>query len=337
MQKVRPMKPLRRFDYGLIRERLDGLLINVDRDLQRRGSEAHRSGHRDEERCLLLLNLFIRFAINSYNAVRYVAGDTPEDPRRKSNYVMVLPAINRQLLDILFSLVYMLDDLSGRSLRYQRAGWRELYEQYQFMKSHFSKDPEWKNHFQNVKGVLERLVAEYGITAEDRKDPKLVPFWKHPFELKDEKTASRPFLRYLEKWLYADTSAQAHFSFGGLVMVAPFLVAEIVGGEDAEIVNSRIIQQYRYIHLSRTALVALAIATEIDAFCKLGNSGAADYLWNIFAEYSAEAKEMVEYRYGAIFAKDGGPVIGSENARLASLGGTMPELKNPPRRRASRG
>ncbi|RZU39110.1 hypothetical protein [Edaphobacter modestus] len=29
----------------------------------------------------------------------------------KPNYVIVIPPINRQLLDLLFSLVYMMDDL----------------------------------------------------------------------------------------------------------------------------------------------------------------------------------------------------------------------------------
>jgi hypothetical protein len=224
---TRELKPLRRFDYSLVLEPMDGLLINVYRDLQRRGKEALKVGHADIERCLTLLNVIVRFARNSYNAVRYVApGDPSEDSRLKPNYVLVVPAINRQLLDLLFSLVYMLDDFGVRSFQYQRAGWRELHEEQHMFKSHFSMDPTWRQHFRNVKKVLDDMVVRYGITKEERKNPGLVPFWKHPFELKDEKTESRPFLRYLEKWLYADTSAQAHLSFGGLVMVGPFLAAQ---------------------------------------------------------------------------------------------------------------
>jgi len=123
MAKRHVPKPLKEFNYQLVAPRLDGLLFNVDRDLQRRGSQAMQRRELDLERCILLLNLFVRFARNSYNAVRYVAGNTPEDHRRNPDYVMVVPAINRQLLDLLFSLVYMLDDLSPRSLDYQRAGW----------------------------------------------------------------------------------------------------------------------------------------------------------------------------------------------------------------------
>src|SRR5580698_2750208 len=103
MTKRHIPKPLREFNYKLVEERMDGLLINIDRDLQKRGNQALRANSLDDERCLTLLNLMIRFARNSYDAVRYIAGDTPEDPRRKPNYVMVIPAINRQLMDLLFS------------------------------------------------------------------------------------------------------------------------------------------------------------------------------------------------------------------------------------------
>ncbi|MGA8429882.1 MAG: hypothetical protein WB729_08680 [Candidatus Sulfotelmatobacter sp.] len=85
-------------------------------------------------------------------------------------------------------------------------------------------------------------------------------------------------------------------------MVGPFLVADLVGGEDEEWVKNRTILQYHFIHFSRTAIVTLAIATEIDTYFKLGNAAVASYLWNIFAEYSAEAKEMVRHRYEKQFA-----------------------------------
>lgn len=83
-----------------------------------------------------------RFVSNSYHATLYIAGHTPDDYRRKPNYVLVIPTINRQLLDILFSLVYMLDDHPKRSLNYQRAGYRELSEELHQFKTHFSSDPE---------------------------------------------------------------------------------------------------------------------------------------------------------------------------------------------------
>ena len=239
----------------------------------------------------------LRFAQNSYQAVLYVAGDLPEDPRRKPYYAMVVPTINRQLLDLLFSIVFMLDDFGTRSFQYQRAAFREITEEQHQFKTQFPNDPEWMDYFSNVDMVLDELVAHFEISDQELKNPKLVPYWKHPGHLKDEKTQSREFLRYLNKWLYADTSAQAHLSFGGLLRVWPFLVADKVGGEDQQIVENRIIHQYRSQHLSRSAFITLAIATELDSYCSLGNSQSIDYIWVILSEYFVEAKEMFDLRY----------------------------------------
>lgn len=269
MQSGAKLKALRQFDYKLVQERLDGLLINVDRDLQRAiGSEpAHPNV---SVRGLLLLDLFVRFAKNAYHALGYVMADTPEDSSRRANYALIIPPVNRQLLDLLFSLVYMLDDFENRSLAYQRAGWREAEEEFQKFKTEFSNINDWRPFLQGYRTSLDNMVPRLGITASERKNKKLVPYWKHPFDLKDGKTRSRGFLRWLDKWLYSDTSAQSHLSFGGLIRIAPFLAAEIVGGQDQELVESRVIHQYRFQQFSRTAVVVLAILTEIDTYCKLG-------------------------------------------------------------------
>jgi hypothetical protein len=293
--KIRLSKPLRRFDYQLVQARMDGLLFNIDRHLQRL-----KSSHPNDptaDRCLSLLDVLLRFARNSYQSVWFLTADTPPDPKRRSNYVLVVPTINRQLLDLLFSLVYMLDDFEVRSLQYQRAGWREAQEEYQKFKTHFSADPAWRQHFVNLRDNLAMMVSAFGITPEQQRAPSSIDYWKHPGELKDEQTPSRSFLRYLDKWLYADTSAQAHLSFGGLIPVAVFLVADLVGGQPQQLVEERIIQQYRFMHTSRTAIVTLAIATEIEVHHKLGYKDDALYLWTVFGDYVEEAKEMFAHRY----------------------------------------
>jgi hypothetical protein len=106
---------------------MDGLLFNVDRHLQRLKSQ--QSPNPTADRCLSLLNVLLRFARNSYHAVWFLTADTPPDHNRRPNYVLVVPSINRQLLDLLFSLVYMLDDFVGARLpasQGRRSGQRSL-------------------------------------------------------------------------------------------------------------------------------------------------------------------------------------------------------------------
>ena len=300
MGKIQVSKPLRAFDYNLVAPRMDGLLFNVDRHLQRLKRE--HSNVPTIDRCISLLNVLLRFARNSYNAVRYLTARAPEDPARRPTYALVIPAINRQLLDLLFSLVYMLDDFETRSLQYQRAGWRESLDEYQKHKTHFSADPAWSQHFINLESNLKMMVTQFEITEQQQRNPKSVPYWKHPFELAKERTASRPFLRYLDKWLYGDTSAQAHLSFGGLINVAAFLVSDMIGGQLEQFAEDRLLPQYHFMHFSRTAIVTLAIATEIDVHYKLSYRDDALYLWGVFGDYVVEAKEMFGHRYKKLLA-----------------------------------
>jgi hypothetical protein len=293
----KPLPPLRRFDFGLVQRPLDGILLNVDRDLQRRLKEA---GRRNDTGAVIAFTTMVataRFAANSYHAVAYLVADTPEDSQRKQTYVLVLPAINRQLLDLLFSLVYMFDDFHGRLLQYQRAGWREAKEEYQRFHQRFLADPEWKDFFSGRKEVLKHLAGLYGITDAETKKLSNIQRWWTPGSLKDEPTKSRPFLRWLYKWFYQDTSEQAHLSGSGLFMVMPFVMAEVFGGQDQEFVENRAMKQYHYVHVSRTAFITLAIMTELNSFFKLGNEERIGYVWKLFADHSPEGNELFKERY----------------------------------------
>jgi hypothetical protein len=96
------IKPLKRFDYAPLSAKLDGLLFNVDRDLQRKTRDLAARREWDAARQVITLTAAVRFAKNSYDAVKYLAADAPEDHRRKPSFVLVTPTINRQLLDLLF-------------------------------------------------------------------------------------------------------------------------------------------------------------------------------------------------------------------------------------------
>src|SRR5580704_10130248 len=114
-----PLKPLKGFDYGLANAKFDGLLFNIDRDLGRRSTAALQRHDPIREKCLSLLRVFLLFAKNSYRAMRYLAADTPPDPARDLKYVLVVPTVSRQLVDLLCTLVYMLDDLIPRAQAYE--------------------------------------------------------------------------------------------------------------------------------------------------------------------------------------------------------------------------
>ena len=291
----RLVKPLMEFQFPLIGEKVRGLLINIDRDLERLsgdmtqvdllGNHAH------------LLNQFVRFATNSYESVLYFAGDTPDDPRRKANYAISIPPINRQLLDLLFTMVYLLDEFTPRVREYMRSGWREIFEERHQIMTTFSADPQYRQHAKNLENLLDDLGRGLCLTDEEKKNPRDFPYWPHPDQIQDRPSSSKAFLRHLNKWFYHDTSAQSHLTFGGLLKVSMFLLADRIEEGDRFVIQNRYFQQFRGQQLSRTLMITLAIATEADAYCRLRNKETIKYVWPILSETFVEAKELWDLRY----------------------------------------
>ena len=72
---TREGKPLKQLEFKIIQEPLNGLLRNMDSDLQRRMEQAGTLGNSDEHKQPMLLLIMLRFAINSYQAVGFLLSD----------------------------------------------------------------------------------------------------------------------------------------------------------------------------------------------------------------------------------------------------------------------
>jgi hypothetical protein len=278
---------------------LDGLIFNVDRDLHRKTNELATQQDWTATRQVIGLKVAVRFTKNSYVAVKYLAAETPEDHKRNPNYILIAPTVNRQLLDLLFTLVYMFDDFPNRALEYEKAGWRESVEEYNRLHARFGKDPDadWIDFFAGRTMAMDSMADYLGITPAQRSDLKLIPRWGTPTQLKKKKTSSKLFLEWLYEWFYQDTSRNAHLSNSALYAISPFMLAEIVGGYEKEIVESHVIETFRFTQISRLALIVLSIMSEVSTHFALGNYDSIACLWQIFSDQVGEGKDLYEQRY----------------------------------------
>lgn len=293
-------KPLEAFDFQLIQRKFEGILINVDRDLERRLKAAEKK-HEELARQLLLAILMVRIARNSYAALSVLLLDTDNSQKRRK-FVLVVPPVNRQLMDLLCTLVYIRDDFAARSLAFQLASYRDFREEYARYYSRFGNLPEWKNYFSQQRILLSVLGRLLKITRAQKQKPILIPRWFGPFKLSKQKTASHSFLEWVVTWLYGDTSAEAHLTGVGPYAIGGFLLTDLGSEEDRRLAETRAILQYHFRHFSRLIMTVLAIATELDAQFRLQNHMAIAYVWGILAKYVPEAKDMYDERYAAMLA-----------------------------------
>jgi hypothetical protein len=112
-------------DFGVIQEQFDSLNVALGNLLER--SWPHKLLQHPGSR-VLVLGLY-KGAQNTLAASRFLLADTPNYPARKPELALAVSPLNRALLDAICSIVYLFGDLTGRTQRFYKAGWREMLEE----------------------------------------------------------------------------------------------------------------------------------------------------------------------------------------------------------------
>jgi hypothetical protein len=292
------LDPLRLRSYhALIQTPLTGLIRNVDTDFRRYVDNVGRTNDLNELRRVTLLLMMLRFAINSYQAAGFLLSDVDEHPKRLPQFVLVMPPINRQIMDLWFSLVYIMDNFAPRALAYDQCGYRETIEEVEKKKVLYGTDPEWQGWFQDMGNLISVMEAQMPLTPEQKADPSTIPYWLAPFNLAKQPSQSQGFLQFLERLLYHDTSAEAHLKPGGLFVSGSILLRDIAPKELKQLVENRTMHQYKFKQFCRTVLVLLGVISEIELYAKLGNREQLVKVWGLLAGYNADAKDVYQMRY----------------------------------------
>jgi len=296
------LAPLEVFDARIVQAPLQGLLRNMDSELSRVLKHAMASHDSRAERELTLFLTMLRFTKNSYEAASFLCSDADDTPKRKREFVLVLPPTNRQLLDLLFTLVFMSDDFPARSMAYELSGYRQAREDYDKFYARYGTHPKWQTQFLTLREWLPTMEKYLSITPEQKADPIVIRRWHAPYRLMKTTTRSKRFMEFLEKWLYGETSAQAHLNAAGLFTVAVFLISDLAPDDEQKKIAERNFEKYKFRHFSRSLITVLAIASEIDNFCQLKNRETLSHLWVLLGGYAEEADDVYKLRYQSMLA-----------------------------------
>src|SRR5437667_1154248 len=160
------LPPLEVFDARIVQAPLQGLLRNMDSELARLLKEAMTSHDSVAERRLTLFLTMVRFTKNSYEAASFLCSDADDTPKRKREFVLILPPTNRQLLDLLFTLMFMLDDFPARSMAYELSGYRQAREEYDKFHARYGRHPQEQAHLPTLREWLPTIEKYFSITPE---------------------------------------------------------------------------------------------------------------------------------------------------------------------------
>lgn len=284
--------PERRLDYAVIAEPLTSLAEAVALRLERdapREVVAIDGGQP-------LFVLLARLAQITFHSVAYLCAEKPVDAARPIEFASSAPPLLRALLDELFTVVFLAEDLPARIAWYYRAGWREALENYERYRIEYAAEPNWDQWLTDWKSWLNETRVTGCVTAAEAADPKKIERWPTPSQMLRSTPIGadvRDYLEYLFDWFYREASQADHLSLPGLISRG----STFLRGRDDPLKEAEW-KKKRSDAVSEAVVLLLALLSELITMFRWPDfRERAAYIWKILIEYSPLAAEVYDERY----------------------------------------
>jgi hypothetical protein len=247
-----------------------------------------------------LLVLHLRAAQVTFRATLYMCGDVPPDPRRSPEFCIALPVLNRGLLDSLFAILFILEDVRGRCELFWEADWRETRLELDRYTAEFGHLPEWQSWLAELTKHCDAGMAHAKLTSAQASNPKSLRSWPNSGAMLNFGVSPnaptppvRAFMKYLNDYFYIDLSQQSHLGGWGLIKRTGFLLDEVRNLQETE----ALLKRNRYAHIGQTVGLVLALASEIEAHFNFGLRQDTLFVWGVAAPSIVVVDELYRKRY----------------------------------------
>jgi hypothetical protein len=205
-----------------------------------------------------------------------------------------LSPLVRELLDQVFTLAFLFEDLPTRWIQFKKGGWRDLRRQNEVLHRH-DGDEIWRPFIEandHLLGMLRRAAA---ITEQEETVGGTVR-WPNAGAMASQCPAGelKDYLTHLDEWFYRELSQTSHAQFVGLLNEAPFLNVDRVTSGRSKFL---FIEQKRALVAFRGIGLTLAVFSELDIALKLGLAGPLLSLWRKAVSVQPEILELFTMRY----------------------------------------
>lgn len=280
-------------DFRIIRDPLDKALEALTNLTDREWPK--RFENIDGARAFFLTT--IKVAVVTFRSIRFLAADAPKQCTPELEYALSIPPLTRSLLDQLFTVIFVFEDLPRRTRWFYKAGWREIKETFDRYKAKYANDPAWSKWLENLEKFLEEIRPKWGVSSREAANPKKIDWWPIPSKMKKQ-SRDRSFLEYLENWFYKALSQEAHLSFPGLShRGAPLLMMR---GK----ARNRVLERHKSQIVLTSITIMLAIASEMEYQLQFGLAQRFVFVWQVLIEHWEEAKELYQMRYRQFLVGD---------------------------------
>jgi hypothetical protein len=285
-------------DASVITEPLDSLISAMGNKIEREwpARYANIQGARE------LFLLTVRIADITSRSIRWLSAEKPPNPARIPEYCLSVPPLNRTILDNLFTVMFVLEDLPARCEWYHKAAWREERLELDRYIAEYGHLAEWQEWLGKLKAHSDFGIRFLGISAREVAEPSKMRSWPNAGAMsgyglspKVPAPLGRVFMKYLDDWFYKDLSQQAHLGGTGLMKRASVLLPD---RHDPE--RQAALRKNNYFWWGQTITLMLALASELEDYFKFGLRERTQYLWGLTVPVIVIAKEVYDKRYAAL-------------------------------------
>ncbi len=294
-----PTPVLPSLPYGSISPEFENLLVatinKVDREWPSKW-QAHQGA-------AYIVDSVARVTNNTHLSLRYLCADAPPRPERKVEFALSAIPVVRSLLDSVFLLVFLFEDLPARSSWYLKGGWREEAEELARYQAAYGGDPDWSEWLQEFAKMLDQVRGLAGVTPAEAANLKSLAYWPIPSGmLKSGKLSgdAQVFLQHLNDWFYRSFSSYAHLSLPGLIMRSAGL--RPTTDDESERVRKWRVDKQRSDAVGMELVMCLSVMSEIEASCAFGLSTRLRYIWGVLNGFYGMSKELYRLRYDKLLA-----------------------------------
>jgi hypothetical protein len=276
--------------FDTIRIQLETVFIAVGNKLER---EWPRKWSAYPEAAVVLRGT-IAVTENTYHTVRILCADPHPHPSVRREFVVSVPPLARTVLDSLFTVVFLFEDLPSRIKWHLKSSWREITAETDRYRRAYGSDPTWSQWLSQRKAFLDQMKVDWKITTEEQANPAIIPWWPTPGQMKRHNDTSQTrtdYLSYLDDWFYKELSSDSHLSWPGLAKRSMHFFNKDREHRDQDL------DKFRSDCFTVTVALALAVLSEIQVELGYDLKERLKYIWGILNPGFLMVRELYEYRY----------------------------------------
>jgi hypothetical protein len=225
----------------------------------------------------------------TYYSIILLCSEKPASPLR----ALSVPPMTRAILDSLFTVVFLFEDLPTRWEWFAKSAWREEHECFLRLTKKHGTDPAFTDWLSDVGGLNAALRDMAKITPQEEADPRnQIHYFPNPGGMvRQARGARQEYLSYLNDWFYRDLSAAAHLSVPGLAKRGGCLL----GPEGPE--RDEMLDKHRSDYFFTAVTLLTSLLTELEIELGYGVREPLRDVWGALCPCWPEAEHLYAQRH----------------------------------------